>query len=274
MSNILNKNLRFSLLAIAMLLNVALFGKQIPAKTDRLVNDFTNSTLSIQETRAMERKLAQYARETSTQIAVVIENSTDGEDIFGYSNRLAQQWGIGGKENDNGVLVYVAIQDRKIQIQTGYGAEGFLTDALSRRIIENVIAPAFRQGQYYVGLDRATSTIMDLGKGEYQGDQLNGRREAEGGIPLFLIIFVIFILVMLLSRYSDDDDDDGGYYRDGRYDTHPRRRRGGGWIIMPGGFGGGSSGGSGGFGGGGFGGGGFGGFGGGGFGGGGAGGSW
>lgn len=251
-----------------------LFGKDVPPKSSQLVNDFTNSTLSIQEVRTMERKLAAYARETSTQIAVVIENSTEDEDIFSYSNRLAREWGIGGSENDNGVLIYVAIQDRKIQIQTGYGAEGFLTDALARRIIENIIAPAFRKGQYYVGLDRATSTVMDLGKGEYKGDGLQQRREAEGGIPFILIVIVIIVLIIILSRYADDDDDDGGYYRGGRYDTQPRRRRGGGWIFFPtGGFGGG---GGGGFGGGGFGGGGggFGGFGGGDFGGGGAGGSW
>ncbi|MEL7020685.1 MAG: TPM domain-containing protein, partial [Bacteroidota bacterium] len=239
MNNFLRQSWHFFGVITLLLCTFQLAAKQIPPKTDQLVNDFTNSVLSIQETRTMERKLAQYARETSTQIAVVIENSTEDEDIFDYSNQLAREWGIGGQENDNGVLVYVAIQDRKIQIQTGYGAEGFLTDALARRIIENVIAPAFRQGQYYVGLDRATSTIMDLGKGEYKGDGLGrNQRQAEGGIPLFLIIFMIVLLVMILSRYSNDDDDDGGYYKDGRYDSMPRKRRGGGWIIIPGGGGG------------------------------------
>ena len=246
---------------------------EVPAPTNRLVNDFAGLMTSAEQAQLTDQ-LNAYARETSTQIAVVTEASLDGQPIFDRSLAIAESWGIGGSpEKDNGVLVYVARDDRKIYIQTGYGAEGFLPDARAGRIIRNIMTPAFRRGDYFAGIQGATQAIMDAGRGEYTADEVP-ESERRGIPPVFIFIF-IFIIFSLLNRFGnrhdDDDDDDGGYWRGGHYDGHkPRRRRGGGWVILPGGFGGG--GGGGGFGGGG--GGGFGGFGGGGFGGGGAGGGW
>ncbi|THH37989.1 TPM domain-containing protein [Neolewinella litorea] len=222
----------------------------------------------------LTEQLNAYARETSTQIAVVTEASLQGQPVFDRSLAIAEGWGIGGSEDkDNGVLIYVARDDRKIYIQTGYGVEGFLNDARAGRIIRNIMTPAFRQGDYYAGISGAVQAIMDAGRGEYTADEVP---EEQPGIPPVFIFIFIFVIFMLLNRFGnrhdDDDDDDGGYWRGGHYDGRrsPRGRRGGGWFILPGGFGGGGGGG-GGFGGGG---GGFGGFGGGGFGGGGAGGGW
>lgn len=251
----------------------------IPAKTNDLVNDYAGM-LSANEEDQLRRKLTQYALETSTQIAVVTEASLNGETAFDRGLAIAHGWGIGGSaQNDNGVLLYIARDDRRIQILTGYGAEGFLPDAIAKRIIDQVITPAFRQGQVYVGIDKATSIVMDLGKGEYTAEDVPAG--SSDGIPPVVIFGLILLVFIILSyygnRHNDDDDDDGGYWRNGPYDMNDphrqvrkRRRRGGGFIIFPGG-GGGFGGGGGGFGGGG---GGFGGFGGGGFGGGGAGGGW
>ncbi|MEM1325826.1 MAG: TPM domain-containing protein [Bacteroidota bacterium] len=238
--------------------------KAIPPKPYQLVNDYVGA-LSGPEKRALEQKLVAYNDSTSTQIAVVIDNSLEGEDAFDYTVRLARAWGIGQGETDNGILIYIALADRQLRIQTGYGAEGFLPDALARRIIDQIIAPAFRQQQYYTGLDRATDAIIQLAAGEYTADDLE-RGGDDSAFPLFFVFLIIFLIFFLANRGGGDDDDDGGYYRGGRYN----RGRGGGWVILPGGGGGGSWTGGGG----GFGGGGFGGFGGGGFGGGGAGGSW
>ncbi|MEZ5039301.1 MAG: TPM domain-containing protein [Saprospiraceae bacterium] len=251
-----------------------------------LVNDFAG-VLQRQEVARLGQKLRAYALETSTQIAIVTEASLEGDDAFDYANRLARQWGIGGQE-DNGVLIYLAINDRKIAIQTGYGVEGFLPDAMANRIITNIMQPAFRANRYYEGLDKATQAIMDLGKGEYTNDNQTTRRKATGGGMAFIVITIAIFLMIIIARIwggkgNDDDDDDGGYYRGGRYDSpqrrqgHSGRRGGGGWIFFPGfgGFGGGGgSGGSSGGGFGGMGGGDFGGFGGGDFGGGGAMGDW
>lgn len=249
--------------------------KEIPPPSDYLLNDYAGM-LQRSEVEALGTKLADYARETSTQIAIVTMQSLEGEDIFDYAFRLAESWGIGTKENDNSVLIFVAQEEREVRILTGYGAEGFLPDAMAKRIIDNIIVPAFKEGRYYEGLDRAAGIIMDLGQGEYTGAGETRRR----GIPSWGILVFIIVMIIILSIFNrrDDDDDDGGYWRGGRYDMDRRRgRRGGGWIFLPGpgwGGGGGSDGGGGGGGFGGFGGGGFGGFGGGSFGGGGAGGSW
>lgn len=250
--------------------------EDIPAPSDFLVYDYAQM-LSRQEVNSLANKLAAYARETSTQIAVVTETSLRGNDDFERSLCYYDKWGIGGsRENSNGVLIYVAEQDRKIRIMTGYGAEGFLPDAIAKRIIDNVITPAFRQGRYYAGLDRAAGLIMDYAQGEYTNEDSAGA--GSGIMPMLIIIGFLILLIIILSFTSghDDDDDDGGYWRGGRYDDPDgrgrRRRSRGGWIIMPGGGGGWNSGGGGGFGG--LGGGGFGGFGGGLSGGGGAGGGW
>ncbi|MTB52710.1 TPM domain-containing protein [Lewinella sp. W8] len=247
--------------------------RPIPPNPNDLVSDYAGM-MNQGEQRALRQKLEQYARETSTQIAVVTENSLQGETAFDRSLAIAHGWGIGGSEQkDNGVLVYIARNERKIQIQTGYGAEGFLPDVLAKRIIDGIMTPAFRQGNIYGGINDATNAIMQLGQGEYTADDLP---QSGGGLPPIVVLGIILLIFIVLSRYSDqsndDDDDDGGYWRNGPYDMDDRprrrrRRRGGGFVIFPGGGGGG-----GGFGGGG--GGGFGGFGGGGFGGGGAGGGW
>lgn len=273
-------------LLLATLLLFVQFGvvftqRPVPPKREFLVHDYAE-VLSRQEETSLGDKLADFARQSSTQVVVVTENSLEGEDAFQRSLRIAEAWGIGGSaEKDNGILIYVAKKDREIRIQTGYGTEGFLPDAVAKRLIDNIIVPAFRQGKFYAGLDRATNAIIDLATGEYVAEPGDGANPS--GIPPIFIMFLILIVFIVLSgfanRHDDDDDDEGGYWRGGRYDMDDpyrgRRRRGGGWVIFPGGFGGGGgSGGGGGGGFGGFGGGGFGGFGGGGFGGGGAGGSW
>lgn len=252
--------------------------KQIPEATQFLVNDFAG-LLTRDEVVNLGQKLSDYAKETSTQIAIVTEETLEGEEVYDYAHKLARKWGIGGDgDKDNGILIYVAKAERKVTIVTGYGAEGFLPDVMAGRIIQTIITPAFKEGRFYEGLDRAADAIMALGKGEYTNDNPTGKRE---GIPMFWIFVAIIVVIFLLSAFSKKgppggggDGDDGGYYKGGRYD---HSRGGGGWIFFPGGgFGGGGSrgGGGGDSGWGGFGGGGFGGFGGGGFGGGGASGDW
>lgn len=239
--------------------------KEVPPAPNppKLVNDFAG-ILSSGEVQALEQKLVAYDDSTSTQIAVVIEETLDGDDVFDYSHRLAMAWGIGREGKNNGILIYVAIGDRKLWIQTGYGTEGFLPDAMAKRIIDRIIAPNFRNQNYYQGLDQATNAIIQLGNGEYVND--DPRQSGNLPIPVIIIFLVLFIVIIIIISKGGGG---GGYNRQGRYDS------GGGWIFFgPGSHGGGWGGGGGSSGWGGGGGGGFGGFGGGGFGGGGAGGSW
>ncbi|WP_375416282.1 TPM domain-containing protein [uncultured Hymenobacter sp.] len=234
----------------------------------RLVNDLAN-LLQPAEAEALEQKLVAYDDSTSTQIAIVTVPTLGDQEVAAYAQELFTAWGIGRAGKNNGLLVLVSLQPRKAWIQTGYGLEGAVPDALARRIVSNTLAPAFQQGQYYAGLDRATDQIIALAKGEYQADPANARvRNPDGGgggPPFWLIILILILVFWFLNR--------GGGNRNNRN----RGGFGGGFMppIIFGDFSGGRGvfgGGGGGFGGGG--GGGFGGFGGGSSGGGGAGGDW
>ena len=237
--------------------------QDFPAKPNTLVNDYTQ-TLSASQVQQLEHKLVAFDDSTSTQIAVVVMQSTGQYDIADYGVRLAQQWGIGGKEHDNGILLLVALGDRAVTIQTGYGVEGAVPDAIAYRIIENEIKPAFRQGDYFAGIDRATNALMAYTKGEYKAPP---RNEGKGG-GIGSLLFLVIIIVAVLALFGRGGGGGRGGVLGGRGASDLV------WWTLLSGMGRGGRGG--GFGGGGFGGGGggFGGFGGGGFGGGGASGRW
>jgi len=223
------------------------------------------------QAKQLEQKLIKYSDSTSTQIVVITVNSLEGNEVSMYATELAHKWGIGQVGKDNGILVLVSKDDRRVTIRTGYGVEHKLTDALSRRIIENVLKPNFRNGDYYVGLDMGTTRIFQIMSGEYQGEP-ESETGGDEGFPFQLIIIIFFILVMILSRKNRGKGGKNGGRKSGGFsilDAIVLSNMGRG-TMSGGGFGsGGSSGGFGG-GGGGFGGG----FGGGGFGGGGASGGW
>ncbi len=243
----------------------SLFGysQKFPAKPDRLVNDYTN-TLNKEQIASLERKLVAFNDSTSIQIAVVLISTLEGYDINDYGYQLGRAWGIGGKEKNTGILVLASLGDRKVTIQTGYGMEGVLPDAITKRIIENEIKPNFKAGDYFAGMDAATNAIISYTKGEYKN---NNVKTGKKGIPAGLIILIVVGVILLISR--------GGNGGGGR---NVIGGRGGAnivwWSLLAGLAGGGGRGNGGGFGGGSSGGGGFGGFGGGSFGGGGSSGSW
>lgn len=244
----MNKHKVWSLLSF-LLFTLVVFSKDLPPVSKTLVNDYAG-ILGVDERQLLEQKLVAYFDSTSTQIAVVIENSLEGDDLFDYCQRLSTAWGIGEKGKNNGLLIYVAVKDRQSRIHTGYGMEATITDALSARIRTELMNPNFKVGDFYTGLDLATTTIMKAASGEY----INEREKGGKKFP-FKAILIVIVLLLIFSKFGGG----GG---------KGRRSRFGGPILWGGTFG------SGGFSSGGGGGGGFGGFGGGGFGGGGSGGSW
>lgn len=250
------------------LVNIA-FAQDFPAKSNRLVNDYTG-TLTSQQVQTLEQKLVAFDDSTSTQIAVVLIQSLADYDVSDYAVRLAQKWGIGGKEHNNGILLLASIGDRKVTIQTGYGVEGAVPDAIAYRIINDDIKPAFARQEYYRGLDQATNSLMAYTKGEYKAKPKKKGGD-EGGLPIGVIIILFIVLFALISK--------GGGGKGGGQVVGSRGSSDLLWWTLLGGLSGGRGSG-GGFGGGhrgggfGGGGGGFGGFGGGGFGGGGSSGSW
>ena len=249
----------------------------LPSKPDppRLVNDFAN-ILTPEQEEALEHKLVEYDDSTSNQIAVVTLPTLIDKRGVEYEDeevalKILREWGVGQKNRNNGIVLLIVKspddKERKIRIEVGYGLEGAVPDITSKNIIENDIAPNFRSGNYYRGLDDATNSIIKAAAGEYKAPAGYADRGKKKGISIGKIILAIIILIFILGGM-------GGGNRGGGFMSRRGYRGFGGPIIFPGGFGGG--GGGGGFGGGGFGGGGggFGGFGGGGGGGGGASGSW
>lgn len=240
-----------------------LLSSSVPQK---LVNDFAQ-VLSANDEAYLESKLLDYADTTSTQISVVTVATTGGDDINLITAEIAQHWRIGQDGKDNGCLILVAVDDREISIQNGYGLEPYLTDFNSKMIIENDILPAFKAGSYAKGIDAGTTAIFQVLAGSYQGK--GGRGAASSGRKgsRLIRLLVIIAVILLYSRSKGGGGRNGGR----RSGMGPFWWGMGTGYTMGGGMrSGGGFGGSGGFGGGG----GFGGFGGGGFGGGGASGSW
>ena len=112
------------------------------------VNDYAN-LLSSNERESLEAKLASFQNETSTELAVVIIDSLQEDTIDGFAVELFEDWGIGSQENDNGILLLIALEERKLRIEVGYGLEGASTDIQSGQIIRNTLTPAFKEESYY-----------------------------------------------------------------------------------------------------------------------------
>lgn len=212
-----------------------------PMQPPQLVNDFAG-VLSNEERALLENKLLEYERASSTQITIVTLRSIGAYAPSQYGAELFNRWQAGSKGKDNGVLVLAAMEDRKVNITTGYGLEGALTDAMCGRIIRNEITPAFREEKYYEGFDKAAEAIIAATRGEYTGGDRPAGKDSIGFIPAVIIIIIVLILLWLFTRGGG-----GGSYMSGR-----GSRSLGGWPLggFGGGFGsGGRSSGSGGFGG-------------------------
>ncbi len=134
--------------------------KPVPALTAR-VTDLT-STLSAGERQALEAKLASFESATGAQIAVLVVPTTQPEPIEAYSIRVADAWKVGRKGRDDGLLFLVAKDDRKMRLEVGYGLEGMITDAISRRIIAEDVAPKFREGRYAAGIDAGVDRVVAI----------------------------------------------------------------------------------------------------------------
>lgn len=251
--------LKSAVIFFSFFFTLSAFAAQFPPSPNpfQYVNDYTN-TLSANEKQALEQKLIAYGKETSSQIAVVIIPSTEEYEISQYTFELGDKWGIGRKQLNNGVLMLIAKDDRKMFIGVGQGLEGVLPDAFLSQLIRNQITPYFKQGQYAQGINNGLNYIIATSKGEFDPNQVADEDSWEDYIPIFMV--VVFILFVVLSDLrATPYISPTGHNSSRRGSTFGRGSsyRGGGGF---GGFGGG--GGSGG------------GFGGGSFGGGGAGGSW
>ena len=203
------------------------FALEVPARPEGRVTDQTR-TLSPDEIAALERKLSTFEQETTNQIAVLLIPSLEGDSLEDYSIRLAEKWKIGQKEKNNGAILLIVKDDRKIRVEVGYGLEGALPDALSGAIIRNEIAPRFKAGQFYQGIEAGIDAIMAATKGEYKARPEKKSSILAAWLPLLIPLVFLGFFVWLASRGRRRHYHSGGS---------------GGWASGGGFFGGGFSGG-------------------------------
>ena len=168
----------------------------VPALKAR-VNDYAG-LLTPATRNQLEAALLDFERSQSTQIVVLTVSSLEGEPLETFSMKVAESWKIGQKGLDNGAILIVAKNERKIRIEVGYGLEGTLTDMLSGQIIRNDIVPAFKAGKFDQGIAGGVAAMMAAVKGEYQAQpdkkQPRGRDASVSFIPLIVFIFLILQL--------------------------------------------------------------------------------
>ena len=196
-----------SLLLFSLLFSFqSLFAQEIklPERPDppRLVNDMAGM-LSPADAQAIEQKLVAYSDSTSTQIAVVIIPTIGGAEINQFATELFHGWGIGQKGKDNGVLLFIAKDDHKLFIITGRGVEEFLPDAICKRIIDRTIQPAFKAGQFAVGINSGTDEMMARLSGQFVNENQNDTTTTvPTRIKLKGIIIAIIILFIIASLFG------------------------------------------------------------------------
>lgn len=239
----------------ALFFSISALAAELPALTGRVVDGANVIDAATRD--AITRKLEAFEAKSSDQVVVVTVPDLDGEAIEPYSNRLYRSWALGQKQENNGVLLVVAPNDRKVRIEVGYGLEGTLTDLLSKLIIENAIIPGFRSGDYAGGIARGVDDILTVLAGDSAELEARARRNAKepsSDVDWFMVVFITVWVVIFFGGFGMAvlAPIFGRKIGPGQYrwlgmdiDTRPSSRgsggRGGGWTSGGGGW---SSGGS------------------------------
>ena len=176
------------------------FALEVPPRPEGRVTDQTR-TLSPSEIGALEGKLANFERETTNQVAVLLIPSLEGDSLEDYSIRLAEKWKVGQKGRNNGVILLVVKNDRKIRIEVGYGLEGALPDSLAGTIVRNEIAPRFKAGQFYQGIEAGVDAIVAATKGEYKASPREKRGSSLASwVPFLMVLAFLVFFTLVASR--------------------------------------------------------------------------
>jgi len=202
---------KFIISLLLLITTVPVFGQNLdflPNQPSGMVNDYANM-LTQNEENLLERKLRTYRDTTSNVIAVAIIESFEGNSREEVATELFNSWRMWEGDRYNGVLILISKSDRELKIEVGYGLEGAIPDAMANRIVQDILVPNLRSGTVYAGLDRATSAIIQLASGEYDGTGIGYDTRGKGrGIPIDVIIIILVIIVFLISK--------GGRPRGGR----------------------------------------------------------
>ncbi|MDX8406489.1 MAG: TPM domain-containing protein [Mariprofundus sp.] len=164
------------------------------------ITDLT-ATLNTQQIKALESRLVSFETEKGGQMAVLIVPTTQPETIEQFGIRVVEAWKLGSKSVDDGALLLIAKNDHSLRIEVGYGLEGALTDATAHRIIDEVIVPIFKRGDFYQGIDSGLSAIIQVVRGELQPPpgQVAAKEKPDAN-PLALLAFALMVIGGLILR--------------------------------------------------------------------------
>ena len=168
----------------------------VPPLTGRVVD--LAHVLPSSTVESLTAQLAAHETQTSNQVAALIIPSLDGDSLEEFSHRVATTWKLGLKGTDNGVLLLVALKERKVRIEVGYGLEGVLTDIRSAQIIRNEIVPRFRAGDMPAGVTAAINAILKTIEGTYQASEKPASREENDVVGQVVVAVVVGLLVGLV----------------------------------------------------------------------------
>lgn len=193
------KNLLLISILFVSAISFAAINQNFPDKPHAWVNDYAN-LFDEEEEYSLNKKLADYEDSTSTQIFVVTIDGQEDAPIELMGAELGEKWEVGLKGSDNGIIILIYPAARQVTIQTGYGLEQYVPDAIAKRIIENEIKPNFRNNNYFAGLDDATNVLFGLLSGQYTADEYRKQSADNTGSGIAGLIFILIIFFLLFGR--------------------------------------------------------------------------
>lgn len=196
-SRILHLALLVSLLS---LISIPVYALDVPPLKG-YINDYANMISPSSRTK-LSKELKAFEQSDSTQIVILTIPSLEGELIEDFSIKVAEAWKIGQKGKDNGIILVVAKQERKIRIEVGRGLEGKLTDLTAGRIIDFVVKPKFKRGDFDGGFVAAVHSLIDATRGEFKADQAPPASRKQGHMPLPTVLIFVGIALVVMGRLS------------------------------------------------------------------------
>ena len=218
-----------------------MWAETLPPPPTAHFNDYAG-LVPAETAQRLDEKLRDFEKQTSTQVVVAVFPELPSPSLEDFTIRTAESWKAGNKAYDNGVVLFVFVKDRKLRIETGYGLEGALPDALARRILDGEVVPRFREGDWAGGLEAGIDAILAATRGEYQPPAEKRRGPPTAAVVVILLFVLVFVLLAVFGSAASGQTYSRHGTRRGRSWGGGGRWGGGGWTG-----GGGWSGGGGGF---------------------------
>lgn len=193
---------RLTMIAALLFLSFPAFALEVPTLTGRVVD--MAELLTPEQEAALIADLEAFEKKSSDQVVILTIPSLQGDVLENYANLVFRSWALGQKGEDNGLLLLVARDDRKLRIEVGYGLEGMMTDALSGLIIRETIVPRFREGDFATGIQNGVKDILTVLTGDGAELEARAKRNLETQPPVdwFFVIFITIFVGIFLASFT------------------------------------------------------------------------